>query len=86
MSEDYAAAITAQSVARTCVALGFREAQEECIDVLTEVVHNYIQMIAENAHEQAESTGRVQPGTQDVLAVLGTPVCSIFKPDDPNTN
>ena len=74
MSEEYARALTNQSVARTCVALDFKSAQGGCIETLSEVVRNFVQRVAECAHEHAESTGRVQPGSQDVLAALGSSV------------
>ena len=77
MSEEYARALTNQSVARACVALDYKAAQGGCIETLSEVVRHFVQKVAECAHDHAESTGRVQPGSQDVLAALGSSVSSI---------
>ena len=70
MAEDYARELMKRSVARSCVALGIKTAQSEVIDVMADVVKHYIESIGHSTIEHAESTGRVNPGIQDLLNVI----------------
>lgn len=70
MGEDFARTILNQSVARTAVAVGFKEASQDCVDVLSDIVAHYVKSIGERTVEQAEFGGRAHPGVQDVLVAV----------------
>lgn len=74
MSEDASKFLLSQSIARTCLALGYQETSSAVIQSLTDIVQHYIQWIGERSLEQAEQSGRCHPGIQDVLQALGSSV------------
>jgi len=68
--DDFAKALTKQAAARACVALGFKNADASVLEVLADVMRNYMEKIASCSLQLAELHGRVQPGLQDTLAAL----------------
>lgn len=70
MDEDYAREITRHAVLRTSMALGFKSVREECLDVVGDVVRQFVQTIASRARDSAETGGRACGGIQDVLPTL----------------
>ena len=70
MDDEYANEITKIAVARACVALGFKQCEVAVLDALSDIVQNYIRTLGANAQEQAEISGRVHVGIQDVIPVL----------------
>ena len=70
MDEDYAREITRHAVLRTSMALGFKSVREECLDVVGDVVRQFVQTIASRARDSAETGGRSCGGIQDVLPTL----------------
>ena len=69
MSDQFAHELLNRSVARTCVALGFKETSPENIDCLSDVLAQFIMTLAQKSTETAEHAGRANPGIQDVFAV-----------------
>ena len=74
MSEDASKFLLSQSIARTCLALGYQETSSSVIQSLTDILQHYIEWIGERSLEQAEQSGRCHPGIQDVLQALGSSV------------
>jgi histone H3/H4 len=75
MSNDYADELMKQAVARACAAF-FVNANVDCIDAVADVIKQYIRSIALAARDEAESSGRVCAGIQDVTKILTRdPVC-----------
>jgi hypothetical protein len=72
MCEEFSKTIVNQSVARVCLALGFEETSQVCLDSLTDIAHHYIRCIGEKSKEQSEYAGRAHAGIQDVIATLGS--------------
>ena len=64
-----------QAIARTCVALGFKNAQASVLDSLADVMRHYNQQLSSQTLAIAELHGRVQPGIQDQMAALQSMVC-----------
>ena len=69
-AEDFARQVSKQALARACVALGFKNAEVVALDVLSDVVRNYIEKVAASTMKIAELHGRAQPGIQDALQAL----------------
>jgi histone H3/H4 len=78
MDNSYAREITRQAVARACTAFNFKKANSDCIDVLADVIKYYIRTVAVAARDEAENSGRVCAGIQDVLKVLDQDPVSCF--------
>jgi histone H3/H4 len=72
MSEEFAQDILKQSVARTCVALGYKEAPAECLDCMADVLGNFIATLGQKTTDISEAAGRFQPGFQDVVLSCGS--------------
>lgn len=72
MSEDISKFLLSQSIARTCLALGYQETSNAVIQSLTDIIQHYIEFIGERSVEQAEQSGRCHPGIQDILQALGS--------------
>mmetsp|Transcript_15147 Transcript_15147/g.28511 ORF Transcript_15147/g.28511 Transcript_15147/m.28511 type:complete len:250 (-) Transcript_15147:1524-2273(-) len=70
MADEFSRDVTRQAIARAALALDFKEANEEVMDVLAEVMHRYIETIGVVSQSNAELAGRAYPGTQDVIAAL----------------
>jgi histone H3/H4 len=70
MEDEYAIEVTKLAVARACVALGFKQCESATLDALADIVQHYIRTIGAKAQEQAEMSGRVYAGIQDVIPVL----------------
>ena len=70
MDNEYASEITQIAVARACVALGFKQCEKSAIESLADIVQHYIRTLGTNAQEQAEISGRVHAGIQDVIPIL----------------
>ena len=51
--------------------LGYKETQISTLDCLADLVCHYIHSISANTLECSENSGRVHPGIQDVMSVLG---------------
>lgn len=69
-SDEFARQITKQAIARACVALGFKNAESTVLDVLSDVMRNYIEKVAASSVEIAELHGRAKPGIQDTFVAL----------------
>lgn len=79
MADDFSREVTRQAIARASLALDFKEADEEVLDCLADVVHHYIETIGEVTQENAECSGRQYPGVQDVIGALENKVtCFTF--------
>lgn len=70
MADEFSRDVTRQAIARAALALDFKESDEEALNVLTEVMHRYIETIGIVTQNNAELAGRAYPGTQDVIAAL----------------
>ncbi len=70
MENEYAKEITKQAVARACAAFNFKNANSDCIDILADIIKNYIRTVSVAARDEAENAGRVCVGIQDVIKVL----------------
>ena len=53
---------------------GYKETQISTLDCLADLVRHYIQSISANTLEISETSGRVHPGIQDLMSVLGDTV------------
>lgn len=71
MSDEYAREITKQSVARACAALGIKNTYPSVIESLADVMRHYIQSISEKTLQNCETSGRLAPGIQDLIPILG---------------
>lgn len=54
--------------------VGYKETQLSTLDCLADLVRHYIQSISANTIEISETSGRVHPGIQDLMSVLGDTV------------
>uniref|UniRef100_A0A7S3HA90 Transcription initiation factor TFIID subunit 8 n=1 Tax=Spumella elongata TaxID=89044 RepID=A0A7S3HA90_9STRA len=70
MDDEYANEITKLAVARACLALGFKQCERSALDSMADILQNYMRMLGANAQEQAEISGRVHAGIQDLIPVL----------------
>ena len=68
--DEFANQVCKQAIARACVALGFKNAEAAALDVLSDVVREYIEKVSASTLKIAELHGRVQPGIQDALQAL----------------
>ena len=68
--DEYARAVTRQAIARACAALGFKTAQADVLDCMSDVLAHYIQKLSRESLVNAELHGRAQPGIQDVMQAL----------------
>ena len=75
MDNDYSKEILKQSVARACAALGMKQARYECVEILADVLRNFIAAVANTAHENAELAGRACAGIHDVMPAVENAVC-----------
>lgn len=69
-SDEFAVQCTKQAIARAAVALGFKNTQAPVLDVLSDVLRNFIEKVACSSLKLSEAHGRGQPGIQDVLQAL----------------
>ena len=54
--------------------LGFKQSNSAVLDSLADIVRHYVESLGQNAGEISDIGGRVQPGIQDFMHVLGDPV------------
>ncbi|MBN3325592.1 ATPG synthase, partial [Atractosteus spatula] len=66
MCESYARSLLRVSVAQICQALGWDSVQLTACDLLTDVLHRYIQQLARGCHRYSELYGRTDPVLDDV--------------------
>jgi histone H3/H4 len=75
MAEEFSQAITRQAIARAALALDFKEADEDALQCLAEVMQRYLETIGVAVQSSAEASGRAYPGSQDAIAALENEVC-----------
>lgn len=66
MCESYARSLLRVSVAQICQALGWDAVQLTACDLLSDVLHRYIQQLARVCHRYSELYGRTDPVLDDV--------------------
>ncbi|XP_028306685.1 transcription initiation factor TFIID subunit 3 isoform X2 [Gouania willdenowi] len=66
MCESYARSLLRVSVAQICQALGWDAVQLTACDLLSDVLHRYIQQLARACHRYSELYGRTDPMLDDV--------------------
>uniref|UniRef100_A0A3Q3NDD5 TAF3 RNA polymerase II, TATA box binding protein (TBP)-associated facto n=1 Tax=Mastacembelus armatus TaxID=205130 RepID=A0A3Q3NDD5_9TELE len=66
MCESYARSLLRVSVAQICQALGWDAVQVTACDLLSDVLHRYIQQLARVCHRYSELYGRTDPVLDDV--------------------
>ncbi|CAL8360006.1 unnamed protein product [Lota lota] len=66
MCESYARSLLRVSVAQICQALGWDAVQLTACDLLSDVLHRYIQQLAKGCHRYSELYGRTDPALDDV--------------------
>ncbi|KAM9377567.1 transcription initiation factor TFIID subunit 3 isoform 2-T2 [Pholidichthys leucotaenia] len=66
MCESYARSLLRVSVAQICQALGWDAVQLTACDLLSDVLHRYIQQLAKTCHRYSELYGRTDPVLDDV--------------------
>ncbi|KAJ8261769.1 hypothetical protein GJAV_G00158200 [Gymnothorax javanicus] len=66
MCESYARSLLRISVAQICQALGWDAIQLTACDLLSDVLHRYIQQLARGCHRYSELYGRTDPILDDV--------------------
>ncbi|XP_051238904.1 transcription initiation factor TFIID subunit 3 [Dicentrarchus labrax] len=66
MCESYARSLLRVSVAQICQALGWDAVQLTACDLLSDVLHRYIQQLARACHRYSELYGRTDPVLDDV--------------------
>ncbi|XP_055795410.1 transcription initiation factor TFIID subunit 3-like [Salvelinus fontinalis] len=66
MCESYARSLLRVSVAQICQALGWDAVQLTACDLLSDVLHRYIQQLARGCHRYSELYGRTDPVLEDV--------------------
>ncbi|XP_023664781.2 transcription initiation factor TFIID subunit 3-like isoform X1 [Paramormyrops kingsleyae] len=66
MCESYARSLLRVSVAQICQALGWDAVQLTACDLLSDVLHRYIQQLARGCHRYSELYGRTDPMLDDV--------------------
>lgn len=66
MCESYARSLLRVSVAQICQALGWDAVQLTACDLLSDVLHRYIQQLARSCHRYSELYGRTDPVLDDV--------------------
>lgn len=69
-AEEFSRKVTKQAIARTSLALGYKEAQTEVVDSLADIIRYYIEKLSSSSLEIAEGHGRAQPGIHDVIKAL----------------
>jgi len=70
MSDEFSREIAKRSIARVCVALDYKYATSSVLDILADVMSNFVQTLGEQIRDQAEISGRCLPGIHDAIAVL----------------
>ncbi|XP_040269225.1 transcription initiation factor TFIID subunit 3 isoform X2 [Bufo bufo] len=66
MCESYSRSLLRVSVAQICQALGWDSVQVTACDLLTDVLHRYLQQLCRGAHRYSELYGRTDPVLDDV--------------------
>ncbi|KAM5171246.1 transcription initiation factor TFIID subunit 3 isoform 2-T2 [Mantella aurantiaca] len=66
MCESYSRSLLRVSVAQICQALGWDAVQVTACDLLTDVLHRYLQQLCRGAHRYSELYGRTDPVLDDV--------------------
>ncbi|CAG08689.1 unnamed protein product [Tetraodon nigroviridis] len=66
MCESYARSLLRVSVAQICQALGWDAVQVTACNLLSDVLHRYIQQLARSCHRYSELYGRTDPVLDDV--------------------
>ncbi|XP_056429233.1 transcription initiation factor TFIID subunit 3 [Hyla sarda] len=66
MCESYSRSLLRVSVAQICQALGWDSMQVTACDLLTDVLHRYLQQLCRGAHRYSELYGRTDPVLDDV--------------------
>jgi hypothetical protein len=70
MSEEYSRTISKQAIARASLALGFKNANPDVLESLSDVLAHFIEKLSRESLHNAELHGRAQPGIQDTLQSL----------------
>jgi len=68
--EEYSQTVLKQAIARASLALGFKNAQPDVLECLSDVMQQCIQKMATECATNAQLHGRAQPGIQDALEAL----------------
>ncbi|XP_075064702.1 transcription initiation factor TFIID subunit 3 isoform X2 [Mixophyes fleayi] len=66
MCESYSRSLLRVSVAQICQSLGWDSVQVTACDLLTDVLHRYLQQLCRGAHRYSELYGRTDPVLDDV--------------------
>ncbi|MEE6481619.1 hypothetical protein FKM82_012919 [Ascaphus truei] len=66
MCERYSRAVLRVSVAQICQALGWDSVQLTACELLTDVLHRYLQELSRGCHRYSDLYGRTDPGLDDV--------------------
>ncbi|XP_053321382.1 transcription initiation factor TFIID subunit 3 isoform X2 [Spea bombifrons] len=66
MCESYSRSLLRVSVAQICQALGWDSVQLTACDLLTDVLHRYLQQLCRGAHRYSDLYGRTDPVLDDV--------------------
>lgn len=59
MSEEFAREVSKQAAARVCAALGFKQTQENVLEVLADVSAHFIRSLGEATAQSAELGGQI---------------------------
>lgn len=70
---------TSRQLKTVIMTAGYKETQITTLDCLADLVRHYIQSISANLLESSETSGRVHPGIQDLMSVLGDSVCFLAR-------
>jgi len=68
--EEYSHVVLKQAIARASLALGFKNAQPDVLEALSDVMQECIEKISRECAANAQLHGRAQPGIQDALEAL----------------
>jgi histone H3/H4 len=72
MAEEYTRAVLHRACARAAVALGFKAASTDVLDVLADILSDYVQAIAKRGQRIAEESGHSSPTPEDIVAVFNS--------------
>ncbi len=68
--EEYSHVVLKQAIARASLALGYKNAEPDVLEALSDVMQECIEKISRECAANAQLHGRAQPGIQDALEAL----------------
>jgi histone H3/H4 len=74
MDQSYAKGLSKQAILKACTALGIKQAKDESIDIISDIIKQFVETVAQRSKDYAENGGRSCVSITDIINTLETVV------------